>query len=463
MPFMNKEQTAALVAKQRAYFNDGHTLSVKARREALLSLRASILRHENELYDALKLDLNRSKQEAFTLELYVVLNEIDYFLKHLNALCKRKRVPSPLAFFKTTSFIYPEPYGIALILSPWNYPVQLALAPLVGAIAAGNCAVVKPSEYSAHSAAAVERILKDAFPKEFVAVVRGGREENRFLLEEKFDYIFFTGSYEVGKVVMRAAAEHLTPLTLELGGKSPCLVDETANIDLAAKRIVWGKLTNGGQTCVAPDYVLVHASVKKALIERMKHYIVRFYGERPLENPDYAKIINQKHFDRLCGLMSGEHLAAGGEVNPATLQIAPAILDEVTWDSPVMSEEIFGPLLPVIAYETMEQAVAAIRERPKPLAFYLFTTNTSNEKELPTHLSFGGGCVNDTLIHVGTHHLPFGGVGESGMGNYHGKASFDAFTHYKGVAKKSLLIDLPIRFPPFRQALFPFIRMLSRR
>ncbi len=460
---MNKEQTAALVAKQRAYFNSGRTLSVQARRDALLSLRASILRHEADLYDALKLDLNRPKQEAFTMELYIVLNEIDYFLKHLNALCARKRVPSPVAFFKTTSYLYPEPYGIALILSPWNYPIQLALAPLAGAIAAGNCAVVKPSEYSAHSAAVVERILTDAFLEEFVAVVRGGREENRFLLEEKFDYIFFTGSYEVGKVVMRAAAEYLTPLTLELGGKSPCLVDETANIDLAAKRIIWGKLVNGGQTCVAPDYVLVHASVKQALIERMKHYIARFYGEKPLENPNYAKIINQKHFERLCGLMRGEHLATGGDVNPNTLQIAPAILDEAKWGSPVMSEEIFGPLLPVIAYEDMEQAVAAIRARPKPLAFYFFTSDASREKDILPRLAFGGGCVNDTLIHVGTHHLPFGGVGESGMGNYHGKSSFDAFTHYKGVAKKSLLVDLPIRFPPFREERFSFVRMLSRR
>jgi aldehyde dehydrogenase (NAD+) len=250
---------------------------------------------------------------------------------------------------------------------------------------------------------------------------------------------------------------------LELGGKSPCLVDETANIDLAAKRIVWGKLVNGGQTCVAPDYVLVHTSVKRALIERMKHYIARFYGEKPLENPDYAKIINQKHFERLCGLMRDEHLAAGGEVNTNTLQIAPAILDEATWDSPVMGEEIFGPLLPVIAYEEMEQAIAAIRARPKPLAFYFFTSDASREKDIFPRLAFGGGCVNDTLIHVGTHHLPFGGVGESGMGNYHGRTSFDAFTHYKGVAKKSLLIDLPIRFPPFREERFSFVRMLSRR
>ncbi len=458
---MDKEKTQIVVNSQREYYLSGATLPVEARKKALVSLKRAIMQHENDIYDALHKDLLRPKTEAYIMEFHIVMNEIEYFLKHIDRLNKRKRYPSPAEFFKSTSYMYPEPYGVVLVMSPWNYPIQLTLAPLVGAVAAGNCVMVKPSEYTQSCAAVIETILSEAFNTRHVAVVRGNREANQFLLQQKYDYIFFTGSYEVGKVVMRAAAEHLTPLTLELGGKSPCLVDETADLDKAAKRIVWGKLVNAGQTCVAPDYILVHQSVREAFIEQLKKHIIACVGEHAQTSDSYTRIVNRKHFDRLKGLMQSERKAFGGEVNEDTLQISPTILDGANWDSPVMKEEIFGPLLPIMTYRDLNGTIDYLNTLAKPLAFYYFTKDRKREEAVMRKMTYGGGCVNDTLIHAGTHYVPFGGVGESGMGGYHGKASFDTFSHYKSVVKKSLAVDLPIRFAPYTEKKFKLVRSMT--
>lgn len=441
------------IQSQREFFSAGKTRDIQFRIAMLHRLRDAIKKHECEIMAALKLDLNKSEFEAYATEIGLVLEEIKYVVRHLPAWARPRRVKTPLMHFPSSSVLYTEPYGVALVMSPWNYPFQLAMVPLIGALAAGNTCVLKPSEYSFHTAEIIEKIIGEVFREEYVAVVRGGREANKSLLDEKFDYIFFTGSPQVGRTVMEAAAKHLTPVTLELGGKSPCIVDETANIALAAKRIVWGKFLNAGQTCVAPDYVMAQASVKDKLIMEMKKYIALFYGENPLQSGEYPKIINKKHFERILGLLEGGHVLAGGESNQDTLQIAPAILDHVTWESPVMQEEIFGPVLPVMEFQSLSDALAAVRDRPKPLAFYLFTTSKQNETYAMQNASFGGGCVNDTIIHLTNPHLPFGGVGESGMGQYHGKNSYDTFTHQKGVIKKSNLLDIPLRYPPFKNHL----------
>ncbi len=416
-------------------------------------MRDAIKKHENEIMSALKLDLNKSEFEAYETEIGIVLEEIKYVIKHLSNWTRPKRVKTPLMHFPSSSVLYTEPYGVVLIMSPWNYPFQLAMVPLVGALAAGNTCVLKPSEYSFHTSEMIEKIMKEVFREEYVAVVRGGREANKSLLDEKFDYIFFTGSPQVGKSVMESAAKHLTPVTLELGGKSPCIVDETANLKLAAKRIVWGKFLNAGQTCVAPDYVLVHKRIKDELIIEMKKYITVFYGKDPLQSEHYPKIINQKHFERLLSLIENSKIVTGGGCNKDSLQIAPTILDHVTWENAVMKEEIFGPLLPILQFERLSDALAAIRERPKPLALYFFTTSKKRERYVMKNASFGGGCVNDTVIHLTNPNMPFGGVGESGMGRYHGKNSYDTFTHQKGVIKKSNLLDINLRYPPFENHL----------
>ena len=355
--------------------------------------------------------------------------------------------------FKSSSYRVPEPYGVVLIMSPWNYPFQLAFAPLIGAVAAGNCAVVKPSSYSPHTSSLIAKILGGCFPKEYIAVIEGGREANQELLNQKFDYIFFTGSVSVGRTVMEAASRHLTPVTLELGGKSPCIVHEDANLELAARRIMWGKCLNSGQTCVAPDYLLVHRDVKDRLIMAMEKAITEFFGDTPCRNPEYPRIINEKHFNRLKGLLSDGRILVGGDVNEATLQIAPTIVDQVSWESPVMQEEIFGPILPVLEFEGIHEVITAVNSRPKPLALYLFTNDKNVEKRIIKSISFGGGCINDTIVHLATSYMPFGGVGESGMGSYHGKWSFDTFTHYKSIMKKSIWPDIRLRYPPYRDKL----------
>lgn len=450
-----------IVEKQRKYFETGITRNTDFRLRQLNQLKKIIKKYEKEILTALKKDLNKSEYEGYMAEIGMVYEEINYVMKKLPCWMKAKLVPTPIIHFPSLCKIYSEPYGIVLIMSPWNYPFQLTIEPLIGAIAAGNCAVIKPSNYSPNTSNVIADILGEVFDPSFISVIKGGREANEDLLKERFDYIFFTGSVAVGKVVMEAASKHLTPVSLELGGKSPCIVDETANIRLAAKRIVWGKFLNAGQTCVAPDYLLVDKKVKDKLIYWMKKYIKLFYGDDPCTNPDFPKIINQKHFDRLNKLISSEHIIMGGKSNKETNQIEPTILDQVHFHSSVMQEEIFGPILPVIEYDHLFETILEIKQYPKPLALYYFTTNRDYERYILKNLSFGGGCMNDTIVHLASSYMPFGGVGDSGMGGYHGKASFDTFSHKKSILKKSSFIDIPLRYPPYKDKL-KYIKLLMK-
>ena len=444
-----QEAIQALLGRQRAYFAGGGTLPVPARIRALERLEQALLAHEEDLYQALRADLGKSRTESYLCEVGLTLSELRYVRRHVKAWSRRRPALPSLAQLPGRCFLQPEPYGVVLILSPWNYPVLLTLEPLIGALAAGNCAVVKPSAYSPNTSAVLSALIEKALPQEHAAVIQGGRQENQALLGQKFDYIFFTGSVSVGREVMAQAATHLTPVTLELGGKSPCIVDGTADLALAARRIVFGKFLNCGQTCVAPDYLLVQREKKDALLAQIAREIVRMYGEHPLESPDYGKIINEKHFRRLLGLLDSDKLVLGGERDPAALRIAPTILDNVTGEDPVMQEEIFGPILPVLPVDSLEEAISFVRERPRPLALYLFTSSREAERRVFSQLSFGGGCVNDTILHLASSRLPFGGVGDSGMGAYHGKYSFLTFSHEKGILKTSTRLDVPLRYPPY--------------
>ncbi|MDI9456425.1 MAG: aldehyde dehydrogenase [Bacillota bacterium] len=439
--------------RQRSYFATGQTYDVSFRLEMLKTLQKSIIAHESEIFDALKKDLNKSPFEAYETEVGITLQELQYVIKHVRSWAKPERVKTPLLHFKSTSFILSEPYGVVLIMSPWNYPLQLSIAPLIGSIAAGNCTLIKPSAYSPATSAVIAKIVRECFDEGFVAVIEGGREANQALLKEKFDYIFFTGSVEVGKTVMAAAAENLTPVTLELGGKSPCIVDCNTNLEITARRIVWGKCLNAGQTCVAPDYLLVHKDVKNDLLNSMKKYIAEFYGQHPHKSEDLPKIINRKHFDRVKELLNCGKTVVGGQYDEKTLKISPTILDDVSWDEPVMQEEIFGPVLPVLEFDDLSQVIETVNKRPKPLALYLFTTSKQTERKILENIPFGGGCINDTIVHLATSYMPFGGVGESGMGRYHGRWSFDTFSHKKSILKKSNLIDIKLRYPPYRDKL----------
>ena len=442
-----------ILNKQRKYFAEGECKDVEFRITQLSRLYKWICDNENLIMDGLKKDLHKSAFESYATEIGIVKEEIRYILKHLRKWAKPKRVPTPITQFPSRSFIYPEPYGVVLIMSPWNYPFQLTIAPLAGAICAGNCAIVKPSAYSPNTSAVMARMIRELFPEKYIAVIEGGRKENEALLNEKFDYIFFTGSVNVGRYVMEKAAKHLTPVSLELGGKSPCIVDETADIKLAARRIVWGKFLNCGQTCVAPDYILVQKSVKEKLVKQIEKTIKKMYGKDPCANPEYPRMINEKHFERVLGLVKDAHVVCGGGSRSDSLQIEPTVLDGVTWDSPVMQEEIFGPVLPVLTFYDLKEAIALINARPRPLALYIFTKDRKNENYVLKNTSYGGGCINDTVVHLATSYMPFGGVGNSGMGGYHGKASFDTFTHRKSIMKKSLILDIPIRYAPFKNKL----------
>ena len=439
----------ALLEQQRAHFFSGRTLPVQARIQALDQLEQAILDHEEDLYRSLQADLGKSRMEAFLCEISLTLSELRYVRRHVKGWSRRRPVLPSLAQFPGRCSVLPEPYGVVLILSPWNYPVLLTLEPLIGAIAAGNCAVVKPSAYSPNTSAVLAALIGEAFPPEHAAVVEGGRQENQSLLSHPFDYIFFTGSVAVGREVMTKAAAHLTPVTLELGGKSPCIVDETADLTVAARRIVFGKFLNCGQTCVAPDYVLASQSVKENLLSELVREIGRMYGPDPLQNPGYGKIINQKHFTRLLSLLDREKVVVGGGCNPERLRIAPTVLDGVTPEDSIMQEEIFGPILPVLTVDSLDEAIAFVRARPRPLALYLFTSDRTAERRVFRELSFGGGCVNDTILHLASSRLPFGGVGNSGMGAYHGKRSFLTFSHEKGILKTSTRLDMPLRYPPY--------------
>ena len=451
---------SAILDRHRAFFASGRTRDAGFRADCLRKLDGWIRGHDTEIMAALKTDLNKAPFEAYATEVGVVLDELKFTLRHISGWNRPKYVVTNLKNFPSYGRIYPEPYGVALIMSPWNYPFMLTMAPVIAAVAAGNCAVVKPSAYSPASSSVIARMCAEVFDTSHVSVIEGGREENRALLDEQYDSIFFTGSTDVGRTVMQAAAKRLTPVTLEMGGKSPCIVDETADIKLAAKRIAWGKFVNAGQTCVAPDYILAHESVKQKLTDEMAAAVKAMYGDKPTNSPDYPKIVNEKHFNRLLTLLVGEQVAFGGGSNAETLQIEPTLLDNVKWDVPVMREEIFGPIMPILTYKTREEAAGLINERPKPLAFYLFTSSKASEKFFLRSVSFGGGCVNDTVVHLSAPRLPFGGIGASGMGSYHGKAGFDTFTHYRSVLHKSRLIDIPLRYPPYTDFAFKLLKKL---
>ena len=451
-----------ILQKQRNYFNSGATLPVKHRTEALKRLYAAVEKYEDEIGAALKADLGKSDFEGFMCETGLVKSEISYMLRHIRRFAREQTVVTPLAQFASRSYRKPCPYGNVLIMSPWNYPFLLTMDPLVDAIAAGNTAVVKPSAYSPVTSALVEKIIGECFDPEYVAVVTGGRAENASLLEQKFDMIFFTGGQNVGREVLRHAAENLTPAVLELGGKSPCIVDSNAKIPLAAKRIVFGKFLNCGQTCVAPDYILCHSSVKDALVAEIKKQIPAQYGEAPLENPDYGKIINRKHFDRICGLIDPAKVVWGGDVEEAAGRIEPTVMDCVTWEDPVMQQEIFGPVLPILTFDSFEQVYEMVNSRPKPLALYLFSEDKSHIREVTARCRYGGGCINDCVIHLATSEMGFGGVGESGMGAYHGCAGFEAFSHIKSIVDKKTWMDLPMRYQPYRKLYAGLLRMFLK-
>ena len=459
---MTQEQINNIIDTQRRFFATGATLPCSYRIDALRRLKDSIKRHESDILAALKSDLGKGPQESYMCEVGLTLSEISYMLRHVRRFAKEKTVVTPLAQFASRSYVKPSPYGTVLIMSPWNYPFLLTMEPLVDAIAAGNTAVVKPSAYSPATSAVIAMIIEDCFKPEYVASVTGGRAENTCLLNAYFDYIFFTGSQAVGKEVMRHAAEHLTPVTLELGGKSPCIIAADADLKLAARRIVFGKYLNCGQTCVAPDYVLCHGSVRDSFIECVKKEIVRQFGEKPLDNPDYGKIINEKHFNRILGLIDTNKLVHGGASDERTLRIEPSVMKDVTESDAVMQEEIFGPLLPVLTYDDEDSMLARINRHDHPLALYVFSGSKKFIKKVTSCVSFGGGCVNDTIIHLATSNMGFGGVGGSGMGSYHGKDGFNTFTHHKSIVDKKTWLDLPMRYQPYSKVMDKLIRMFVK-
>ncbi|MBY6996177.1 aldehyde dehydrogenase [Clostridium botulinum] len=444
------ENIRNILEKQKSFFDKGYTKDINFRIEALKKLKHNIKINENNIFKALNIDLNKSEFETFITEIGIVYDEINEAIKNIKKWSKPKKVKTPITNFLASSYIYNEPYGVALIMSPWNYPFQLIMAPLVGAISAGNCVLLKPSELAIETEKIIVKIIKDTFSDEYIGVITGGIEESTALLKEKFDYIFYTGGINVGKIVMRAAAEHLTPITLELGGKSPCIVDKDANIDLAAKRIAWGKFLNAGQTCVAPDYLVVHRNIKEKLISSIENYIVEFFGENTFESEDYPRIINERHFKRLEGYLKEGKIVSGGNTDINNLYIEPTIIEGINFKNRIMEEEIFGPIFPVIEFEDIDKVIDIVKNNPKPLALYYFSENKEKQEFIIKNISFGGGCINDTIMHLSTSTLPFGGVGSSGIGGYHGRASFDTFSHKKSILKKSNLIDIKIRYAPFK-------------
>ncbi len=493
--------TEDILNNQKAFFRSGKTLSVSYRKSVLESLKRTVMEMEGEINDALLSDLGKSGTEAYMCETGMTLSSLSHTISHLRSYSRRRRARTPLAQFPARSYIIPEPYGNVLVMSPWNYPLLLSLSPVVSAVAAGNTVILKPSAYSPATSSVIRRIIGKVFPQEHVAVIEGGREVNSDLLEQKFDYIFFTGSKTVGRTVMAKAAEHLTPVTLELGGKSPVIIDRSlirsgrgasgaddvrsAGTDLrtAARRIVFGKFLNCGQTCVAPDYAIVHEDIAEEFIALCREETSRMFGPAPLENPDYGKIVNRKHFDRLVSCLeeiappSGTapvlgpghaEILYGGGSDAAKLKIEPTIVMAGSIDSAqsdhlsLMQDEIFGPVMPVLTYRDIESVINYIDERPRPLAAYIFTSDRCLERTLLERLHFGGGCVNDTIIHLATEQMPFGGVGESGMGRYHGKYGFDTFTHLKSIVDKPLWLDLPMRYQPYGKLKEMIIRMFLK-
>ncbi|MEQ9307954.1 MAG: aldehyde dehydrogenase [Balneolaceae bacterium] len=434
---------------QKAYFQTGSTKSLDYRIKQLEQLKSLLRDNEQELIDAVYSDFKKPAFETFGTEIGLVINEINYAVKHLEEWVKPTKVPSSLVNFPSQNYILKEPFGCVLIIAPWNYPIQLSLLPLVGALAAGNTAIIKPSELTPHTSELIEKLIGDYFQPNNVIVFTGGVDVSTQLLDLPFDYIFFTGSTRVGKIIMKKAAERLTPITLELGGKSPCIVDDTADLEITAKRIVWGKFVNAGQTCVAPDYLLVKESVKPALIHSIKNALQSLYGANIKESPDYPRIVSREHFNRLSSFLTDGSIAFGGETDAETNYISPTILEDISWQDSVMQDEIFGPILPILIYSDLEDVVTQVRNAPRPLALYLFTSDDATEKFILENISFGGGAINDTIAQLGNHNLSFGGVGASGFGSYHGKASFDSFSHQKSIMKKNFLVDVPVRYAPY--------------
>lgn len=439
-----------LVQSQKNYFSKQYTKDISFRKNALKKLQKEIIRREDDIIKALHDDFKKSEYEAVMTETSIVLAELKMAIKNIHSWSKPKRVLPSLLNFPSSAKIYKEPFGTVLIIAPWNYPYQLAFAPLLGAIAAGNTVVLKPSELTPHVSKITKEIIDAVFDKNHVSVTEGGIDVAQELLAQRWDYIFFTGSVPVGKIVAKAAAEHITPVTLELGGKSPCIVDETANIKLAAKRLVWGKFINGGQTCIAPDYLLIHKSVKDKFATHFKEELIKAYGENPQTSNDYPRIVNTKNFDRLVLMLANESFIVGGQTDREDRYIAPTIIDEPSLDSEVMKGEIFGPIFPLISYENEGDIAYILAKYDKPLALYVFTTRTGFAKEIIATYSFGGGTINDTTVHFANHRLPFGGVGESGIGGYHGKQTFDTFSHNKGVVTRGNWLDIPTRYAPYK-------------
>lgn len=454
-------QVSEIVQAQKDFFATGKTKDIQFRKEQLEKLKTAVTDYQDQITEALFKDLGKPKFEAIVTEVAYVGEEINYFLKHLDKWTKNKPVKTPVNFFPAKSFIVPEPLGQVLIIGPWNYPFQLVIIPLLGAIAAGNCALLKPSEITPNTSKVLADLIANTFEPSYITVVEGDKEIAQELLKQKFDHIFYTGGSAVGRIVMKAAAEHLTPVTLELGGKSPCVVEPDIHIEHSAKRIIWGKFINAGQTCIAPDYLLVHRQIKEELIEAMKAVLREFYGENPAESSDYARIVSEKHFNRLSQFLDNGKIIVGGETDAKNRYIAPTLLDGVNWDDPVMEEEIFGPILPILEYDSLEDAIDQVNSRPKPLALYLFSKNKTKQKQVLQETSAGGVTLNDTIVHIASTELPFGGVGESGMGAYHGKASFDTFTHYKSVTNRKFWLDVPLRYPPYADK-FKFLKFLFK-
>ena len=446
---MTEYEIKNITKKQKAFFEAGKTRDVSVRKAVLRKLYKTLDEMNGEIALALKKDLGKSQTESFMCETGMAMSETKWLIRHLDGLAKERKVRTPAAQFASGSYIKPSPYGQVLIMSPWNYPLLLSADPLADSVAAGNTAVIKPSAYAPESSAVLKKLIEKVFPEEWVCVVSGGRKENAALLEQKWDYIFFTGSQNVGRFVLEKAAESLTPVTLELGGKSPCIVDETADILLSARRIVWGKFLNCGQTCVAPDYILCKKEVKERLIGELEKQIETQFGPDPLNSENYGKIINEKHFDRIMRLIDAEKTVIGGKSNKEALKIAPTVLDNVSWEDAAMQEEIFGPVLPVLTFEDIRDIPEIINNKAKPLALYIFSERKSNIGFITEYCSFGGGCVNDCVIHLATSEMPFGGVGESGMGAYHGKAGFETFSHMKSIVDKKTWFDMPVRYQPF--------------
>lgn len=447
----------SIIQNQREYFLSGATLPIEYRKKSLKRLLNIIEANEDKIAKALYSDLGKSMHESYMCEIGMVKSEIQFMLKHIQKFTKSKTVRTPLNQFMAKSSILAKPYGVTLILSPWNYPFLLTMGPLVNCLAAGNCAVLKPSAYSPHTSELISKIISFAYDPCYVTCITGGRKENQALLEQKFDYIFFTGSPTVGHIVMEKASKNLTPVTLELGGKSPCIIDETANIELAAKRIVFGKFLNCGQTCVAPDYILCDKRIQDTLQAKIREECKKQYPDA-LNNPNYGKIINAKHFERLIKLIEQKKVIYGGRIHRQSLQIEPTVLTDISWSDSIMQEEIFGPLLPILSYSDLNDLICELKKKPTPLALYFFSQNKVSQKMVMQNLHFGGGCINDTIIHLTNPHLPFGGLGNSGMGQYHGKAGFDTFTHYTSIIDKKTWIDIPLRYAPYSKKKAKWVR-----